>query len=148
MFVNLVSRRRRRRRNIIALTNFETGKIVCVSGISNTCPNRDNQCTLLIFTLYGVWIPPKKIIIKCKPHTVIVIPHDGAPSSTRKLWLPIFHIAWHESRVWHSYIYLIIHLRRKGICHGAIYLRNWNSLHPISTNKYKFCHFRLPYLYS
>ena len=42
----------------------------------------------------------------------------------------------------HSYMYLITHLRRKGIYHGAIYLRNWNSLHPISTNKSKFCHFR------
>ena len=29
----------------------------------------------------------------------------------------------------------------------AIYLRNWNSLHPISINKSKFCHFRWPYLY-
>ena len=46
------------------------------------------------------------------------------------------------TRVGHSYMYLITHLRRKGIYHRAIYLRNWNSLHPISTNKSKFCHFR------
>ena len=46
------------------------------------------------------------------------------------------------ARVGHSYMYLITHLRWKGIYHGAIYLRNWNSLHPISTNKSKFCHFR------
>ena len=42
----------------------------------------------------------------------------------------------------HSYMYLITHLRQKGIYHGAIYLRNWNSVHPISTDKSKFCHFR------
>ena len=47
-----------------------------------------------------------------------------------------------ETQVGHSYMYLITHLRRKGIYHGAIYLRNWNSLHPISTYKSKFCHFR------
>ena len=46
------------------------------------------------------------------------------------------------TRVGHSYMYLITHMRRKGIYHGVIYLRNWNSLHPISTNKYKFYHFR------
>ena len=32
-------------------------------------------------------------------------------------------------------MYLVTHLRRKGIYHGAIYLKNWNSLHPISTDK-------------
>jgi hypothetical protein len=46
------------------------------------------------------------------------------------------------SHVGHSYMYLITHLQRKGIYHGAIYLRNWSSLHPISTDKSKFCHFR------
>jgi hypothetical protein len=35
-------------------------------------------------------------------------------------------------------MYLITHLRRKGIYHGAIYLRNWNSLHPISIDKSNF----------
>ena len=35
-------------------------------------------------------------------------------------------------------MYLITHLRRKGIYHGAIYLRNWNSLHPINTNNLNF----------
>ena len=34
-----------------------------------------------------------------------------------------------HSRVGHSYMYLITHLRWKGIYHGAIYIRNWNSLH-------------------
>ena len=53
----------------------------------------------------------------------------------------------HDPWVGHSYMYLITHLRQNGIYHGAIHLRNWNSLHPMSTNKYKFCHFRLPYLY-
>jgi hypothetical protein len=45
------------------------------------------------------------------------------------------------TRVGHSDMYLITHLRRKGIYYGAIYLRNWNCLHPISTDKSKFCHF-------
>ena len=47
-----------------------------------------------------------------------------------------------EPRVGHSYMYLITHMQRKGIYHGAIYLRNWNSLHPISTEKSNFFHFR------
>ena len=34
-------------------------------------------------------------------------------------------------------MYLITRLRRKGICHRAIYPRNWKSLHPISTYKSK-----------
>ena len=46
------------------------------------------------------------------------------------------------ARVGHSYMYLITLLRRRGIYHGAIYLRIWNSLHPISIDKSKFCHFR------
>ena len=46
------------------------------------------------------------------------------------------------TRVGHSYLYLITHMRRKGIYHGAIYLRNWNCLHPISKDESKFCHFR------
>ena len=29
-----------------------------------------------------------------------------------------------DARVGHSYMYLMTHLRRKGINHGAIYLRN------------------------
>ena len=29
----------------------------------------------------------------------------------------------------------------------AIYLRNWNFLHPIITYKSRFCHFRWPYLF-
>ena len=45
-----------------------------------------------------------------------------------------------DTRAGHSYMYLITNLRRKGIYDGAIYLRNWNFLHPISTNKSKFCH--------
>ena len=48
------------------------------------------------------------------------------------------HLPW----VGHSYMYLITHMGRKGIYHGGIYLINWNSLHPISTDKSKFCHFR------
>jgi hypothetical protein len=32
-------------------------------------------------------------------------------------------------------MYLVTHMRRKGIYHGAIYLKNWNSLHPISIDK-------------
>ena len=34
-------------------------------------------------------------------------------------------------------MYSVTHLRKKGIYHEAIYLRNWNSLHPISTDKSK-----------
>ena len=30
----------------------------------------------------------------------------------------------------------------EGYLSGGIYLKNWNSLHPISTYKSKFCHFR------
>jgi hypothetical protein len=41
-------------------------------------------------------------------------------------------------QVGHSYMYLITHLRRKGIYHGAFYLRNWNSSHPISTYNLNF----------
>ena len=47
-----------------------------------------------------------------------------------------------KARVGNSYMYLITHLRRKDISYGAIYLRNWNILHPINTNKSNFCHFR------
>jgi hypothetical protein len=47
-----------------------------------------------------------------------------------------------DSRVGHSYMYLITHLQRKDNYYGAIYLRNWKSSHLIGTNKYKFCHFR------
>ena len=52
-----------------------------------------------------------------------------------------------RSRGGHSYMYLVTHMRRKGIYHGAIYLKIWNSLHPISTDKSNFFHFRWPYMY-
>jgi hypothetical protein len=50
-------------------------------------------------------------------------------------------------RVGHSNMYLITRMRQKGIYHGAIYLKDWNCLHPIIIDKSKFCHFRWPYLY-
>ena len=34
-------------------------------------------------------------------------------------------------------MYLITHLQQKGTYHGAIYLISWNSLHPISIDKFK-----------
>ena len=53
-----------------------------------------------------------------------------------------FFVILYRTREGHSYMYLITHMRWKGIYHGALYLRNWNSLHPMSTNKSKFCHYR------
>ena len=52
---------------------------------------------------------------------------------------PLIHFQMHTTIIqnaWvgHSYMYLIIHMRRKGMYHGVIYLRNWTSLHRISTN--------------
>ena len=48
---------------------------------------------------------------------------------------PYAHIgAAHPPRVEHSYMYLITHLRRKGIYHGAIYLRNWNYTLSVQIN--------------
>ena len=43
-----------------------------------------------------------------------------------------------HSRIGHSFMYLVIYLRRKGIYHEAIYLRNWNLYTPISTDKSNF----------
>ena len=53
--------------------------------------------------------------------------------------LPCHLLCQGESRIGYSYMYLITHMRRKGIYHGAIYLIDWNSLHPISIDKSKFC---------
>ena len=74
-------------------------------------------------------IHPSKNSRLCKPI------HDmhGRPKSQREFTTP---------RVGHSYMYLITHLQWKGIYHGAIYLINWNSIQPISTDQSKFCHFR------
>jgi hypothetical protein len=64
--------------------------------------------------------------------------HDTMMMNYHNGFLVMIGVAW----VGHSNMYLITHMRRKGIYHGAIYLRNWNCLHPISIDKSKFYHFR------
>ena len=106
-----------------------------------------NVMTLNILSLKFFCVP----WIHYKPEVIVIFFSNMYQFNVMHLYLQqvfdncLFNVT--HSRVGHSFMYLVIYLRRKGIYHEAIYLRNWNLYTPISTDKSNFFHFRWPYLY-